>query len=120
MSADDFSFRGLACLTVADVLPTGEDQRRGILAGAVEGECLFTTGLARGSLLRASGQGWRCYGVGARGKLGRVEGLRRRSQEEGSSKSSGLVEEGDEGLNAVLASVVGPGLDDEENEQGFE
>ena len=32
----------------------------------------------------------------------------------GSSKSSGMVEEGDEELDAVLASVVGPGLDDEE------
>ena len=110
-------------------MPTGEGQRRGLLEGAVEKQCLFTTGLAPGSLLRASGQDWRLCGEGARGKLGRMEGLRRRREgggegsgsstttvtsSKGSSKSSGMVEEGDEELDAVLASVVGPGLDDEE------
>jgi len=129
MTASAFSFPGLACLFVADALPTGEGQREGLNE---KRECLFTTGLGPGNLLRGSSQDWR-YGKGASGKLGRMERLRRRRQEEGgfggsgisssssgSSESSGMREGGDAELVAVLASALGPGLDDEEMSRVFE
>lgn len=128
MTAGAFSFPGLACLSVADALPTGEGQREGLNE---ERECLFTTGLGPANLLRGSSQDWR-YGKGASGKLGRMERLRRRRQEEGgfggsgtscsssgSSESSGMREGGNEELVAVLASALGPGLDDEEMSRVF-
>jgi len=135
IAAEAFSFPGLACLTLGNALPTDEGLIRGLLRVNVERQSLFTTGLAPASLLRAPGQDWRLCGEGARGKLGRMEGLRRRREEGGegsgsstttvtsstnSRKISGMVEEGDEELNVVLASVVGPMLDDEEMSRVFD
>ena len=133
IAAEAFPFSGLACLTLGNALPTDEGLMRGLLRVDVERQSLLTTGLAPKSLLLASGQDWHLCGEGARGKLGRMEELRRRREgggagsggtttvtsSKGSSKSSGMVEEGDEELDAVLASVVGPMLDDEEMSRVF-